>query len=37
MKQWITPEINVLDIKDTSWGSHGGWVNNGSWYQGAVN
>jgi len=37
MKQWISPEINVLDIKDTSWGCHGGWVNNGSWHHGGWN
>ena len=33
MKQWISPEINELDLKDTSWG-HGGWVNNGNWNHG---
>lgn len=37
MRQWISPEINVLDIKDTSWGSHGGWVNYGSWHHGGWN
>lgn len=30
MKQWISPDINILDLKDTSWGSNGGWVNSGN-------
>ena len=31
MRQWISPEINVLDIKDTSW------VNIGSWHHAGWN
>lgn len=37
MKQWITPDINELNLKDTAWvdngdWSHDGWVNSGDSY-----
>jgi len=31
MKQWVAPDINILNITDTSW------VDNGSWHHGGWN
>ena len=30
MKQWIIPSIEELDLKNTAWGSNGGWINSGN-------
>ncbi len=32
MKQWITPDIDELNFKDTAWGEDGGWgATQGGW------